>query len=64
MAAADEAGMADHTADEPQVHDVTHMSEADFEAQHLATYNGFLNLTKWTIITIVVILILMGWFLT
>lgn len=57
--------MADHAAHhEPEVHDVTHMSEADFEAQHLATFHAFLGLTKWAIIVIVIVLILMGWFLT
>lgn len=57
--------MAEHAAHpEAEVHDVTHMSEADFKAQHVATYEAFLGLTKWTVIVIVVVLILMGWFLT
>lgn len=50
--------------DEPVVHDETHMSQADFEAQHLRTYQAFLRLLKWSVAVVAVILALMGWFLT
>jgi hypothetical protein len=57
--------MAERTAaHEPVVHDETHMSEEDFRAQHLATYTRFLWLTKWSVISVAVILALMGLLLT
>jgi len=57
--------MAERTVPhEPAVPDVTHMSEDDFRAQHLATYTRFLGLTKWTVIVVAVILALMGLLLT
>lgn len=49
--------------DEP-VHDETHMSQADFQAQHVRTYHSFVRLLRWSVAIIAVILILMGWFLT
>ena len=32
-------------------------------SQHKVAYNGFLSLTKWTVIIVTIILILMGIFL-
>lgn len=48
---------------EPHVPDESHMSGMDY-AEHERTYSGFLNLTKWGIIVVAILLVLMGWFLT
>jgi len=42
--------MADH-------HEAEHVSEAMDYKQHEATYRGFMNLTKWAIIVIAVIVV-------
>lgn len=42
--------MADHTETE-------HVSEAMDYKQHEATYRGFLNLSKWSIVIIAVIVV-------
>ncbi len=52
-----------HPPKEPDVPDESHMSAMDY-AEHERTYEGFLRLTKWGVIVVVAVLVLMAVFLT
>jgi Ni,Fe-hydrogenase I cytochrome b subunit len=53
--------MATHSTVDVHHHD--NMSKMDY-AEHERTYSGFLVLTKWVIVALVVLLAAMGFFLT
>ncbi len=47
-------------------HDTVEYSTADGNdyAEHERTYEGFLTLTKWSVISLAILLLLMAYFLT
>jgi len=47
----------------PLLHDEGHMTSMDY-SEHERTYAGFITLLKWSIASLVILLALMGFFLT